>query len=405
MSTLISADNTWALWAVLTAIAAISIWLEQKYDWAGKVTGCIIALVLAMILSNLRIIPTDAPTYDNVWGYVVPLSIPMLLFSADMNRILRDSGRMLIIYILSGLGTIAGTFLASYLLKGFIPEIYKSAAMMVGTYTGGSINLVAMSDAFDASGELVSAAVVADNLLMVVFFMVLIIIPTMKFFLDRYTHPVIDEIARRGISEDEATQAAKFWVPKPVSLLDMAFTVAVSFVIVAVSTMLGDFLTEVIPTGNLGLDLLNGFLGSKYMLMTTLTVILVTMFPNVFNKVGGSQEIGTFLIHIFFAVIGVPASIMLIITESPWLLVFCGIIVFINLAVTLVAGRLFKFDIEEMMLSSNANVGGPTTATALAISKGWNKLIVPAMLCGILGYIIGNYYGILVGNLIRSWGW
>ena len=405
MNTLISADNTWALWAILTAIAAISIWLEQKYDWAGKITGCIIALVLAMVLSNLRIIPTDAPTYDNVWGYVVPLSIPMLLFSADMNRILRDSGRMLIIYILSGFGTIAGTFLASYLLKGFIPEIYKPAAMMVGTYSGGSINLVAMSDAFDASGELVSAAVVADNLLMVVFFMVLIIIPTMKFFLDRYTHPVIDEIAREGISEDDATQAAKFWAPKPVSLLDMAFTVAVSFVIVAVSTMVGDFLTEVIPTGNLGLDLLNGFLGSKYMLMTTLTVILVTMFPNAFNKVGGSQEIGTFLIHIFFAVIGVPASIMLIITESPWLLVFCGIIVFINLIVTLVAGKLFKFDIEEMMLSSNANVGGPTTATALAISKGWNKLIVPAMLCGILGYIIGNYYGILVGNLIRSWGW
>ena len=37
---------------------------------------------------------------------------------------------------------------------------------MIGTYTGGSVNLVAMSDAFGVSGELVSASIVADNLIM-----------------------------------------------------------------------------------------------------------------------------------------------------------------------------------------------------------------------------------------------
>ena len=29
--TLISADNTWALWAIIIGWAAVSIWLEQKY--------------------------------------------------------------------------------------------------------------------------------------------------------------------------------------------------------------------------------------------------------------------------------------------------------------------------------------------------------------------------------------
>ncbi len=55
MRTLISADNTWALFAILVVIAALAIWMEQKYKWAGKVTGCVIALIGAMILSNIRV--------------------------------------------------------------------------------------------------------------------------------------------------------------------------------------------------------------------------------------------------------------------------------------------------------------------------------------------------------------
>ena len=70
MKTLISADNTWALFAILVVVAALAIWMEQKYKWAGKVTGCVIALIGAMILSNIRVIPTDAPAYD-LYGHML----------------------------------------------------------------------------------------------------------------------------------------------------------------------------------------------------------------------------------------------------------------------------------------------------------------------------------------------
>ena len=46
---LIGADNTWALWAVCAAGAAAAIYLEQKYAWAAKASGAIVALVLALI--------------------------------------------------------------------------------------------------------------------------------------------------------------------------------------------------------------------------------------------------------------------------------------------------------------------------------------------------------------------
>ncbi len=67
--------------------------------------------------------------------------------------------------------------------------------------------------------------------------------------------------------------------------------------------------------------------------------------------------------------------------------------------ISLVLGKLFNFSLEEILLCSNANIGGPTTAAAMAIAKGWNKLIGPIVLAGIFGYIIGNYLGIFMGNL------
>lgn len=124
------------------------------------------------------------------------------------------------------------------------------------------------------------------------------------------------------------------------------------------------------------------------------------IFSKFFGNIRGTQEIGTFLIYIFFVAIGIPASIGLIIQKSPLLLVYCAIMVTINMLVTFIVGKLLKFDLEEIILSSNANIGGPTTAAAMAISKGWTKLIGPIMLVGTLGCIIGNYFGILIGHFL-----
>jgi len=400
MKTLISADNTWALFAILVVIAATAIWMEQTFKWASKVTGCVIALLGAMILSNCNIIPVDAPAYDFVWSYVVPLAVPLLLFQANVKKIWKESGRMLVIYLLSGLGTVAGGFLAFYLLRGYIPQLEKIAPMMVGTYTGGSVNLVAMTDAFGATGDMSSAAVVADNLLMALYFFVLIAIPTLKFFLKNFNHPYIDEIEARKAEGDTENQAASYWKAKPVALLDIAQALAVSFAIVAVSTAIADFFSSVIPTSNFGFALLNGLIGNKYLIMTTITMLVATFMPNFLGEIAGAQEIGTFMIHIFFTVIGVPASIYLIVTQAPLLLVFCAIIVLTNMVFSFVFGKLLKFKLEEICIASNANIGGPTTAAALAIAKGWQAMVVPALLVGTLGYVIGNYYGIFVGTFL-----
>ena len=78
VNSLISPDQTWILWAFLVGWAAISIVLEQKFTWASKLSGAIIALVGAMLLANMQIIPVESPVYDAVWSYVVPLSLSLI---------------------------------------------------------------------------------------------------------------------------------------------------------------------------------------------------------------------------------------------------------------------------------------------------------------------------------------
>lgn len=104
------------------------------------------------------------------------------------------------------------------------------------------------------------------------------------------------------------------------------------------------------------------------------------------------------MIYLFFFVIGVPASIPQILREAPLLFVLCAIMVIINMLVCFIFGKLLKFNLEDIILASNANIGGPTTAAAMAISKGWVNLVGPIMLIGTLGYIIGTYAGTFIGQ-------
>lgn len=177
---IIQPDDTWMLWAFLAGWAAVSIYLEQTYKWASKMSGAIIALVGAMLLANFNIIPTESPVYDTVWSYVVPLSIPLLLFRSNILKIWNESGRLLVIFLLSSTGTVTGAIVGFFLLRDHLPVLDKIAAMMTGSYIGGGVNFAAMSAKFETPGEIVSATVVADNMLMALYFLVLILIPKLS---------------------------------------------------------------------------------------------------------------------------------------------------------------------------------------------------------------------------------
>ncbi len=400
MTTFIGPDDTWTLMAITCGWVAFSIYAEQTWKWASKLSGAIIALIGALVLTNFNIIPTSAPWFDTIiWGYVVPLAIPLLLLQCDIRKIWQESGRLLVIYLIGSVATAMGAVIAFNLLGSKIPYPAELSGVFTGSYIGGGVNFATLSGTFAVPGETIAAATVADNMLMALYFFVLIGIPSVAFMRSKYPHPEIDEIEAKGKAGD-ATLAASYWQKKPISIRDIAFNIAISTVIVAVSTKLAPVIGGLIEPTSFVTTLLNGMLGNKYLIITTLAMLVATFGSKQVEKIGGSQEIGTFLIYLFLFVIGVPASISMIITTAPWLFAFCGVIILVHLVVTFTLGKFFKFTLEEIILSSNANIGGPTTAAAMAISLGWVRLVGPVMLVGTLGYVIGTYAGIFIGNYL-----
>ena len=404
MNTLVSPENTWVLMSVMLISVAVSVYLEQTYAWASRISGAVIALIFALVLVNTNIIPPHAELYDDiVWGYVVPIAIPLLLLQTNIVKIWRETGRLLVIFLIGAAGTICGALIGCVLLGSAIDGLPKVAAMMTGSYIGGGVNFTALADAFKVSGTLVSSTIVADNLNMAIYFLILLAIAGNAFFRRIYTHPLIDEVERHGASDDGKTLAAQYWGRKDISLRDIAMCVTYAVVVVTVSKFIGATLGTVIsPDANWFTKMCNTFLGSQYVWITLISMIFATFFEKQASAMNGAQEIGTFFIYMFFFVIGVPASIMEILTNAPLLFVFCLIMVVVNMLFCLIGGKMFGFALEDILIASNANIGGPTTAAGMAISQGWNALVGPAMLVGTLGYVIGTYLGIIVGSLLGA---
>ena len=403
MRTLIAADNHWALLAILFASTFLAIFLEQRYQWASKISGAIITLVIAIALVNLGVIPSEAPVFDDfVWGYAVPMAIPLLLLQTDLRRMHREAGRFLAIFLIGAAGTVVGAVLATVLLRGAVEGIPGAAAMMTGSYIGGGVNFTALAAAFSVDANLKASTTVADNLNMAIYFLVLLSVAGSAWFRKHYRHPHIDDVLANGKSDSGETLAAHYWSRKETSLKDIALNMTYAVIVVFLSKQIGGFFRDLIPDGNWFLKMLNTFFGSEYVWITNLSLIWSTCFSKQASQMRGAQEIGTWLIYLFFFVIGAPASVGVLIRNAPILLLFCMIIVLVNMLFCFLGGKLFKFDLEEIVLASNANIGGPTTAAGMAISQGWVKLIGPCMLVGTFGYVIGTWLGILVGSFLGA---
>src|SRR3954471_11506034 len=108
MTSLIQPDDHAALWAIMAAGTAISIWLEQRFRWAARLSGPVLALLMAMALSNTRVVPMESRAYDFVTEWLVPLAIPLLLFRANFRQII-GTRRLFLVFHIASVGTLVGT--------------------------------------------------------------------------------------------------------------------------------------------------------------------------------------------------------------------------------------------------------------------------------------------------------
>jgi uncharacterized membrane protein len=380
------------LWTVIVVGVAISIWLEQTYTWAAKVSGPLVALLLAMILANLRIMPPSAGVYDTVQNDLVPLALPLLLFRANVFHIVRTTGWLFLAFHLASLGTIVGAIAAVMTLHSSVPDADQVAGIMTASYIGGGVNFFAVARSYGTNENVVGPLLVADNFIMAGVFMALLLICRSRWARRWYPHPHSLDAA------DSRQLAAEHWRRKEISLFDVAAAMAV-----AVSVVAAAHASSRVILALLGDSAFAQVAGNRFVHITFWSTLLATVAHRPLARIHGAEEIGAYLLYVFLFVIGLPADLWLVLMQVPMMFVFCLIMAVANMVVAFLLGRLFRLNLEDIALAVNASIGGPPTAAAMAISLGWSKLVLPGLLVGIWGYTIGTAVGLAVGALLKSW--
>ena len=385
---LINSENTLGIWMVMCLYIVFAMYAERHWKWSMKyANACTLCLLGGALLCTFNILPSQSAAYDPIWEFISPLAIPMLLFNANLGQIAKRSGRMVGIFLLAAVGVAGGVILASVLLQNHIPELHSVAAVITGSQTGGAVNVAAMRDVFDISSTMFAVTYIADNIAFVFTTFVMLSLPGIAFIRKRYR--CLYPLDQAEIAERESEGENGFTV------FNLIMCFAVAFVILFVSVLFTDFVN-----GTSAPFIVKQLFGQKYLILTLITVGLATAFPRWMGKLSGGYEVGMLLLNFFFIASTIEADMKEMFAQGPWLFIFCAITFFVQLVLLLGGGKLFKFNIEEIVICSNASLGGPSTAAAVAGAKGWKELITPAILIGVLGYIIGNYLGIFAGDFV-----
>jgi uncharacterized membrane protein len=401
---LIGNRQPWVLMSVILSGVAVSIFLEQKYKWAAKISGPVLGLLIAMTLSTIGIMPTggtdpegQVPTYEFIGSFLMPMAIPLLLFQANLLRIIKVTGKMFLAFHVSVLGTVIGAIVATLALSHKIEHAPEVAGIMTASYSGGSVNFFAVKASFAdvVTDELTNPLIVADNFIMAGMFLLLLVMASSRFFLRHFPHPTIQE----SDIEDGAAAAAKHWEPKPIGLRDISTALAISFVIATIARTIA---TGFKPGPGETSTFAMAILGNVFVWITVISLAVATAFPRQLEKIRGANELGGYLLYVYLFSIGLPANLIVVLQEVPDMFLFCAIIAIINLVVTLSVGKLLRLNLEDLLICVNATLGGPPSAVAMAISKGWPKLVLPAMLVGIWGYVIGTALGVAIARLLQD---
>lgn len=334
-----------------------------------------------MILANFKIIPTLAPAYDVTWNYLVPIAIPLLLLRADLKRIVRESGPVLIAFVIGSVAVVAGAIIGASLLD-LGPNKAELAGIFTGTYIGGSLNFAAIAQISDIqNGNMLAAAVAADNVATNLHFLLIILILGIAWITRAYpTHHMSTAEQFPTDSKVDIHRIADLDIAGFLAALALAFLLA------AIGKEMASFV---------------GKPQFAILATTALTILLATFLPQQVEKLSGYSEAGNMLMFIFLASIGATADIWLLIEIGPGLFIFAATIIIVHLIILFGVGKIMKLDLAELAMASAVCIGGPSSAAALASAKGWQNLLIPGVVAGSLGYAVGTFIGVSVVELLR----
>lgn len=384
------------LTAAVVAITALGFWLERNVQFLSRVGASLLVILLGALLSNAGLVPARSPVYGAITGPVTSLAIAWLLLSVHVGDLKLVGPRMVAAYGLAAAGTVLGAAVGTLLFAPqFAENTWRLAGAFTGTYTGGSLNFVAVGRGLELPETLFAGATAADNLTTGLWLGACLLLPV---WLRRfYPAPIPGGEDGDGVDGEEAESDAPpaermeesahpFFRTAPVSVLSLARLLALGFLLLVAARGMGTLVPQV-PT----------------VLWLTTLALAVAHVPR-FSRMDGAMQLGNFALHLFFAVIGIYSRIGEILNVGVSVFFFTLVVVGIHGLVVYGGGRLLNMDVGTLSVASQAAVGGPSSALAVAVSRRWRALILPGVVVGLLGYAAGNYLGYGIGYLMRALG-
>jgi len=385
---MISPDNDFLILSIIIAAAAFGIISEQK-KWFGKISGILVTMISMSILSMLGVTPVASggkmhvDVYEMVYTYFIPISIPLLLFSSNISKIIKESGRLLLAYIIGAIGIVVGSFIAFNIID-LGDESAKTAGVIAATLIGGSVNFVAAGEALNFSTHpLFSATVAIDNFVSNIYILILFTIPSIALLRRFFAKPKLENTVE-NINEKDKT-------PEKINLESLALVIFIACSIACIGNYIAPLLQE----------LFNTEINLSILLITSIALIAANIFPKQLQKIENTAfTVGIWMMYVFLAVIGAATNLQDMIHVGPSVFLFYTFIMIFHLIFIIASAKLLKLDVNEVIISSAANIMGPSVAAPMAASLGQKKLITPAILVGILGYVIGTFVGVSIALIL-----
>ncbi|MDC3133070.1 DUF819 family protein [Flavobacteriaceae bacterium] len=369
--------------AILCFMVILSVYVG-KTKFGKKFGAALLVILFTAVLANLKIIPSSSnsiPLYNGIFKYVAPISIFYLLLNVNLTSIKRAGLPMIGLFLIGSLATTCGILISWFILEpeSVLGESGKLiAGMLTGTYTGGSVNFnaIALEYDFQEKGVLYAGTIAVDNVVTTLWIIITLAFPIIirRFWKDKINLRSNIHVENQSHPQDENIDF--------ISLMWLLFLGVTAYYI---SDLVKEFVPQI----------------PSILTLSTIGILLAQI--KFIANLKGSHNLGLYLVYIFLAVIGAYCELSAVAELKDvgiTLLLFAGLAVLVHGIIVIFLGGLLYRDWEMIAIVSQANVGGGTTAIALAESFNRKELVIPAILVGTLGTALGTYLGFFVIYII-----
>lgn len=360
------------------------LWLCRRFPLLDKVGPVLILYILGILAGNLFHPPGMAQIQEILSSAMVPLAIPLMLFSCTFRR---SGTRSQLLALLAGLVSVTAAVVAGFFLFGRdLDDGAKVGGMLTGVYTGGTINLASLQAMLGVPEE---TFILLNSFDMAVSFLYLTFLLSVGIRLFRRWLPVEslpDGGAAAGSSPEAAERPFRGLLTRQ-GLRDAGVLLGVDALIIGVSA---------------GLGLLAGdgaFMTVLILCLTTLGIAASFWKPLKRRKHG--YDIGMYFIYVFSVVVASMADLRnLDAGGSLRLLGWLSFVIFGSLLLEILLAKLLKIDADTMTVSSVAYICSPPFVPMMAAAMKNRSVLAGGLAVGVVGYAAGNYLGFLMAQLL-----